>query len=102
MTNRTRMSPRARRDEILAAAVRLAETYGYTRITRDDIAVAAAVSPATVSAALGTMTQLRRHVIRSAIANEVLSVIAQGLALRDPHAMRAPEALRIAAAGSIV
>ena len=103
MTNTTtRMSPRARHDSILSAAVRLAEMKGYQRITRDDIALAAECSPALVSLTLGTMVQLRRQVQRYAIANEILPVIAQGLAARDPHAMRAPEHLRRLAAESLI
>jgi hypothetical protein len=39
--------------------------------------------------------------MRAAVANHVLPVIAQGLALRDPHALRAPAELRVLAAESI-
>ncbi len=39
--------------------------------------------------------------LRAAVANHVLPVIAQGLALRDPHALRAPVELRAVAAGSL-
>lgn len=92
------MSRRARHDEILAAALRLACDVGYTHVTRDDIALAAGCSPALVSEIFGTMVSLRRAMIRAAIANEVLAVVAQGLALRDPHALRAPQELREMAA----
>lgn len=102
MTSRTRMSPKERRAEILAAALRVAVMTGYNRITRDDIAIAAGCSPALVSDALGTMVALRRGVMRAAVAGRVLPVIAQGLALRDPHALRAPPELRALAAASLV
>ena len=95
------MSRRARHDEILAAAVRVSITVGYNRITRDDIALAAGCSPALVSEIFGTMTCMRRAMQRAAVANHVLPVIAQGLALRDPHALRAPAELRAAAAASL-
>lgn len=97
-----RLTRRARHDSILAAAVRLAETKGYTKVTRDDIALAAGCSPALVSEMFGTMVCLRRACMRAAIANEVLAVVAQGLAARDPHAMKAPLALRELAAASLV
>jgi AcrR family transcriptional regulator len=95
------MSRRARHDDILAAALRVSVTVGYNRITRDDIALAAGCSPALVSEMFGTMTCMRRALMRAAVANAVLPVIAQGLALRDPHALRAPAELRAAAAASI-
>lgn len=100
-TVRTRMTPRERREDVLSAALRLAVMHGYTHITRDDIAMAAGCSPALVSQTLGTMRCLRRALVRAAVAREVLPVIAQGLALRDPHALRAPEELRVRAAGSL-
>lgn len=99
---RTRMSRRARHDDILAAALRVSVTVGYNRITRDDIALAAGCSPALVSEMFGTMVCLRRAMMRAAVANAVLPVIAQGLALRDPHALRAPAELRAEAAGSLI
>lgn len=101
MTHR-RMGKRARHDDILDATLRVAALVGYNRMTRDDIALAAGCSPALVSEALGTMPALRRSCMRQAVAREVLPVIAQGLALRDPHALRAPEELRVRAAGSLV
>lgn len=98
---RRRLSPRARHDELMAAALKLAEVKGYMQVTRDDIALAAGCSPALVSAVFGTMAATRRSMIRAAIANEVLQVVAQGLAIRDVHAMRAPADLRERAAGSL-
>lgn len=101
-TRLSRMSRRARHDEIMAAALRIACDIGYNRITREDIALAAGCSPALVSELFGTMCALRRSIARSAVANHVLPVIAQGLALRDPHALRAPAELRAVAAGSLI
>lgn len=101
-TPRTRMTRRERHDTIMAAALRLAAVTGYTKVTRDDIALAAGCSPALVSELFGTMVSLRRALVRGAVAGRVLPVIAQGLALRDPHALRAPAELRALAAASIV
>lgn len=98
---RTRLTRRARHDEIMAAALRVACDVGYTHVTRDDIALAAGCSPALVSEMLGTMTCMRRSLMRAAIANHVLPIIAQGLSLRDPHALRAPAELRALAAESL-
>lgn len=101
MTTRTRMSRRARHDDIMAAALRVATDVGYNRITRDDIALAAGCSPALISEIFGTMVCLRRAMVRAAVANHVLPVVAQALALRDPHALRAPAELRELAAASL-
>lgn len=101
VTTRTRMTRRARHDEIMAAALRIACDLGYNRVTRDDIALAAGCTPALVSELFGTMVATRRSILRAAVANHVLPVIAQGLALRDPHALRAPAELRALATGSI-
>jgi AcrR family transcriptional regulator len=96
------MSRRARHDDIMAAALRVSVTVGYNRITRDDIALAAGCSPALVSEMFGTMVCMRRALMRAAVANAVLPVIAQGLALRDPHALRAPAELRAEAARAML
>ena len=90
------MDVRVRRDTILTAAVRLAEKKGYTRITREEIATEADCSPALVSEMFGTMPRLRRCIQRAAVTNEVLAVIAQGLAVKDPHAMAAPDHVKAA------
>lgn len=98
---RTRMGRRERYDIILSAALRVACDVGYNRITRDDIAMAAGCSPALVSDFFGTMPSLRRTIVRAAITQRVLPVVAQALAIRDPHALRAPQELRDAAAAAL-
>lgn len=79
---------------LLSAALKLAATKGYNRITRDEIAQAAGVSPALVSARLGTMDAMRRSVMRAAIRERVLAVVAQGIVARDKHALAADVELR--------
>jgi AcrR family transcriptional regulator len=93
-----RSAPADRTRELLAVALELAATRGWRSITRDDIAVAAGVSPALVSARLGTMDALRRSVMRHAVVQRCVPVVAQGLAVKDRQAMRADETLRAAAA----
>jgi hypothetical protein len=44
------------------------------------------------------MSALRREIMREAVRVECLAVVAQGLAVRDPHAMAAPAELRQRAA----
>ena len=91
-----------RREAILRTAVELSRTNGYTSITRSEIATEAGVSPALITLYAKTMTQLRRDIMRRAIRDGVLEVIAQGLAARDPHAQKAAPALQRRAMDSMI
>lgn len=92
-----RLKPEDRKGQILAAAVKLAEGTNYTTITRDGVAGAAGVSMGLVTRYFGTMNQLRRAVMRAAVAEGNAVVVAQGLAQRDPQALKAAPELREAA-----
>lgn len=94
MTKQAHLTARDRRAQILTAGLPVAEKKGYTRVTRDDLAEAAGVPPSLVSYHLGTMADVRRHLMREAIRAECLPVIAQGLAMGDARAKKAPEDLR--------
>ena len=90
------------RASILAACLVLAERFGYRNITREAIAAASSVPPSVVSYHLGTMVELRRHVMREAVRCRSLPVIAQGLVMRDRHALKAAVELQEAAMQSFV
>lgn len=94
-----KLDPRAQ--TILTAALQVASTVGYLRVTRDAIATAAGCSPALVSFHLGTMPQTHRAVMGEALRVRNLRVIAQGLAHSDRRALNAPAELRAAAAASL-
>ncbi len=91
---RSRLRPAARKEDILATAVRLAEMNGYAHLTRAEIAAAADITATAITYHFGTMTQLRREIMRYAVAHENLRVIAQGIAAGDTHAARADASLR--------
>lgn len=93
----TRMKTDARKEDILAAALPLAERHGYTAVTRNAIAKAAQVSGPTLHYHFGTMAQLRRDLMRYAIRENSARVIAQGIVANDPQAMKLDEATRRAA-----
>ncbi len=97
-----RMQPDARKAEILAAALDTARAVGYRHVSREAIAATAGCSPGLVSAYFGTMPALRRAIMSAAIARRDLVVLAQGLAAGDSKAKAAPEALRRAAAKTLV
>lgn len=104
-----------RREQILQAAVTLAAKDGYPYVKRDDIAEHAGVAAGSVNLHFGTMTQLRRALVRYAVdeANKVyadkptrtassvkvslLRVVAQALAMKDKHAAKASDAVKKAA-----
>ena len=96
-----RMDPDDRRDLILDAAVDLAKERGFLNIRRDEIAIKAGVSMGLVTRYFGTMVKLKRDVMRMAIRDEVLSILAQGIAIKDVHALKAPNDLQQRAVASL-
>lgn len=98
----SKLEARARAAQILAAAVEVARDHGYTRLTREQVAARIGIAPSLVPYHMGTMKAFRRTVMREAVRLECLPVIAQGLAVRDPHAMAAPPELRSRALNSLM
>ena len=92
------LSPTVRTEQLLDLALRHAAAVGFRSMTRDSLALAAGVSPALISMRLGTMDAMRRSVMRAAVTRRCVAVVAEGLAIRDKHALRADEALREACA----
>lgn len=99
----SRLAPQVRTDQLTIVALALAEKAkgGYRSVSRSEIAEAAGVAPSLVSARLGTMDNVRRAIMRQAIKTENVKVLAQGLAVGDSHARKAPDALRQKAAALI-
>lgn len=98
---RTRLTSDARKDQLLDSALAVATKNGLQRTTRGMIAEHAGVAPGLVTHYLGTMEALKRTIMRQAIRREVLPIVAEGLACRDKHAMKAPAELRSRALGSL-
>lgn len=98
----SRKKPAIRREEILTAALQLAESKGYNTVSRDDIARKLGVSGPTVQYHIGTMANLRRDIVRAAIKQENLVVLGQALVLRDKHAAKAPDDLKRAAVEGVL
>lgn len=89
-----RMKPEVRREYILGVALDLAEVKHYLKITRFQLAEQCDISEGLVTHYFGTMTKLRRDIIRHAIKERRLPIIAQGLTSNDPHARKAPPELQ--------
>lgn len=95
------MNIKDRTKELTASALQLAERVGWSNLTRDAIATEAGVSGALVTFRLGTMTEAKRKVMRAAVAARSLRVVAEGLAVGDRHARKAPDDLKAEAAAWI-
>lgn len=94
--------PAAEREaHILASAIKVAEKVGYYRFTLQQVADAAGVDKTLPLHYFGTMIQLRRKVMRAAVKQGCLAIVAQGLAARDTHAQKAPAELRARALESL-
>lgn len=98
----TRLAPKDRKKQILDAALAVAGIKGINRMTREEIAALAGISDGLINLHFSTMAQLRRSVMRAAIANHILPIVAQGLVIKDPQALKAPEELKKAALESLV
>lgn len=92
------MNIKDRTESLIATAVRLAAERGWRTLTHSDVAQAAGVSQGLVVARLGTKTEMLRSVMRAAVRDGVVAVVAEGLAVGDKHARRADSALRDRAA----
>jgi AcrR family transcriptional regulator len=98
----SRQNPLERKASILDAALRMSRLHGYQNVTRADISGAAGCSEALVSSYFGTMPTLRRTVVRAAIKQRDLGIIAQALVAKDPHAQKVPVELRVEALATLV
>ena len=80
---RRREQPVIRKEEILSAALRLAERIGYYALTRERIAAESDFSCSLITWYFRTMTQLRQEVIQTAIDRKILGIVAQALSVGD-------------------
>jgi len=96
--SKRRANPELRKEYILNAALIVAKTKGYNKLTKPAIAENAGTSVSLVGYYFPTMPQLKRAVMRAAIAQGIIEIIANGLANKDQHALKAPKALKTQAA----
>lgn len=80
-----KQKPEVRREQILNAAIDVAKDVGYNNIQRADVAVQAICGTGTINHYFGTMTQLKRAVMRHAIITRCDEIIMQGIAGNDPQ-----------------
>lgn len=88
--------------EILNAAMLVAQTAGYSRVTLQEVANQAGCTHGAVLYHFSTVAQLRRAIMSEAIRIGDAAIIAQGLAIGDSKAKRAPPNLKAAAAAYLM
>ena len=93
-----RVDPALRKDHILKAAIAVAITKGYNKVTRDDVAESAGVSMGLITHYFTNMNQLRRDIMRTAVKRGIAEIVAQGLTNKDCHALKASKELKTQAA----
>jgi transcriptional regulator with XRE-family HTH domain len=87
---------------VFLAADRLVAENGFPKVTREMIATAAHVSPATVSNAFGKMDHMPDVLMRWAINRQDVKMLARGLQIDNPVARDAPIGLQKQAAQYLI
>jgi len=100
-TKYNRQTKDVRKEDIILSAMKIAEKVGLAGVRLAAVAAACGVSRGLVMYHFSTMTQLNRDIIRHAIKAEVLPIVAQALAMKDPQAQKAPEDLKTRALATL-
>jgi len=91
----SRLKPDDRKLQILRAALIVAsKDGGLSTLSRQEVAKEAGCAESLVSRYFGTMVEFKRTIMRAAVHNQILSVVAQGLAMGDKHAQKADPELK--------
>lgn len=91
---RIRKHKKVRKEMVLCTAIQMSLKVGYQHLIRDDVAKAAEVSGSLVNKYFGTIDNLKKEVLRAAIEKGIVEIVAQGLGMRDPEALKAPEEIK--------
>ena len=100
-TKRRRLEPKDRKRELVDAGLVACDQVGFAALRREDVARVAGCVSGTISLHFTTWGQYKRALMREAIRRGALRVIAEGLALRDPNALKAPEDVKARARSAI-
>lgn len=97
-----RLNPDERYKQLLESAVEVAKTSGFNEMTHTLVALHAKVSKATVFKYFETIFKLRTDVMKVAIEQELLPIIAAGVVARNEVALSASDDLKKKALASIL
>jgi AcrR family transcriptional regulator len=101
MAQAQHLKPEVRKQLILDVAVERAAKLGFDKLRRDDVAEHAEIANGLVTLYFNTMTQLRRAVMRAAVQRKILPIIAHGLVIKHPEALKADEETKQQALASL-
>jgi len=85
---RKRLDPLSRRDELLEIALQLAIEKGYTNLDRSMIAKKAGVSISLITEYFKPFKELKKELMFQAVKRNIVQIIAQGLSIKDPLALK--------------
>lgn len=101
LSKKTRTSKNIRKDHILEEALKLSESEGFAKLSRDKVAELCGIKGSLIHYHFVSMENFKRDIMLLAIKLENLSVIAEGLAIRDVYAKKAPQELKERALAAI-
>jgi AcrR family transcriptional regulator len=90
-----------RKSQLLKTAIQLATEHGWRKVTRTQIANATGTVESLINYYFGSKQQLRDAIMEEAVAQSLVSVVAEGLVYNHPVARNAPKALRAKATAYI-
>lgn len=93
-TERQRLEPVDRIEQILDYAITIAKEVGYKNVTRVMVAERVRCSESLISAHFDNMHNFRAEILRTAIRREVPEIVLQGIVIGDPVALAAPDDLK--------
>lgn len=91
---RERKEPTERKQELLEVAIQLAKEEGYSHITRNEIARRASVAYGLVTSYFKSIDNLKKLVVKEAIKKEIVQIVAQALARKEPLTRKLDPSLR--------
>lgn len=98
----SRMTPKARKEQITLAALAAAEDVGFANLTAGNVAAAANCSIPLVTRYLGAAEPMRKYVLQQAIKRVNLRIIAQGLVSSNKLCMKLSDDIKQKALASII
>lgn len=90
-----------KREKIIITAIKLAVKNGYGSLTQLETAKVAKVTRSLIPYYFGCLEEFKSHVMIEAVRREILPVIAEGLILKNKHALGAPTHIKKKALDSI-
>ena len=94
MARAKRVERGVRIEEIVAAAIKLARRAGYHKVTQRDVAAQVRVSRTLITYYFPFIRDLHKAILATAIRDEILDIVMQGIATKDPLARNISDDLR--------